>query len=163
MKASDMFQQTPVTLKPKELIPDGLDMNNVTDSIVASKAANEAESKKNLDAFVAQEYELAVRSARAEIAANKEKAKEIEIAARRSEWHTDVAKRNAEKDKQKHAARQREIKSKLGVLAAEIADASILVEELDDKKCVQAQLLTAAAKQLAHLLQMCVVIQEEGQ
>lgn len=161
--SSNFFQQQPVTLKPKELIPDGTDMVSLTNSIVASQKENEEQRKKDLAKLAQEEYDLSVKCARAEIADNKAKAAKAQEDAKKNQWHADVAKRNVERDNQKHVARQREIKSKLGALAAEIADASILVEELDDKKCVQAQLLTAAAKQLAHLLQMCVVIQEEGQ
>lgn len=143
---SDFFKQTPIApsnLKP--LIPEGADMNQITDSIVASKAALEAESKANLAKLAADEYQIQCRIARAEIADNAAKAAERAI---KKDFHDNVSRRAQEAEARKKEDRQRAVLLQVVDFTASVGKAALLIDELTSRDIREVRLLRAALDEL---------------
>lgn len=155
----DFFKQTPIAptnLKP--ILPDDVNLNDLTDQILKDKAILDAQRAEEAKKFGEQLLADRIAAQRAEDAENRRKQQEADD---KKKWHDDVARRNreaeaaktaaaADKAKRLHVARQIELKAKLSTLLVSLADAGLIVEELEDKNCLQVKLLVEAATQLVH-------------
>ena len=130
------------------MIPEGQDMSQLTDSILKGQAALEEEDRKNKAELARQEFELSVKCARAEIAAQEEEKRKAAEVSPKQAWHDEVAKRNAESNKQRHEARQRETLLELVDFTASVGKAALLIDGLTTRNHREIRLLKAALAEL---------------
>jgi hypothetical protein len=144
--SKDIFKQTPIApsnLKP--IIPEGTDLNLLTDQVHRDKAISDAASAASRQKWAEEMVEARIKAQREDDAAARE-------AAEKKKWHEDIAKRKSEDAAKRAEMRQRELKSKISTFIGACADIGAVVEELQDMNCVQVRLLRETLKALVETL-----------